>query len=67
MIREVARIEPATVRFRAPSAEREPNAQASSISATLLERGKQFLPVSGARKAPTLVLDLNEHAIGAAT
>ena len=58
-------VETATVGFGTPSAEREPNTQARSIGASLLERRDQFLPLTFTRKASTFVPDLDEHAIGA--
>ncbi len=42
-------------------------AAAVATVSSLLERGKQFLRVPPSRKAPTFVLDLDEHAIGAGT
>ena len=44
-VRQVARIELTTVGFGPPSAEPEPNAQAGSIGASLLERAEQFVDV----------------------
>ena len=43
LIRQVARIDPAIVRFDAPSAEGEAKTQAGSIGASLLERAEQFV------------------------
>ena len=62
---QVARIDPATVRFDAPSAEGEAKSQAGSIGASLLERAEQFVEVF-TRKTAAFVLDLDEHALGAA-
>src|SRR5213593_1873345 len=66
-LREVARVEPAAVCFGAPSAEREPDAQAGPVGALLRERGGQFLPIHGSWKAATFVLYVDDHAIGAAS
>src|SRR4030095_16729700 len=61
---QVARMDPATVRFDARSAEAEAKPQASSIGASLLERAEQFVEVF-IRKTAAFVLDLNQHALGA--
>ena len=53
--------------FGTPSAELEPNAQATPICAPLLERGDQFLFFTLSRKPPALVVDIDENAIGAAS
>lgn len=66
-LREIARVEPATVGFGAPSAEPEPDAQAGPVGALLRERGGQLLRIPGSRKAATFVLDVDDHAIGAGT
>ena len=66
-LREVARVEPATVYFGAPSAKREPDAQAGPVVALLRERGGQLIRIPGSRKAATFVLDVDDHAIGAGT
>ena len=62
--RQVARIDPAVVRFSAPSAEGETKTQAGSIGAALLERAEQLVDVP-ARETAAFVLDLDEHALGA--
>jgi hypothetical protein len=54
------------VGFSAPSAEGEPQTQAGSIRAALLEGSEQCLTVS-AREPAAFVLNLDEHAIGART
>ena len=64
LFRQVARIDPAVVRFDAPSAEGEAKAQAGSIGAALLERAEQFVDVP-TRETAAFVLDLDEHALGA--
>jgi len=61
--RQVSRIDPALVRFSAPSAESETKAHAGSIGAALLERAKQLVDVSTGQAA-ALILDLDEHALG---
>jgi hypothetical protein len=63
-IGEIARIDPAVVRFSAPSAERETKTQAGSIGATLLERAKELVDIP-TRQTAALVLDLDEHSLGA--
>ena len=63
-IRQVARIDPAIVRFDAPSAEGEAKAQAGAIGAALLERAEQLVDVPTGETA-AFVLDLDEHALGA--
>ena len=63
-VRQVARIDPAMVRFDTPPAEGEAKAQAGSIGAALLERAEQFVDVP-ARETAAFVLDLDEHALGA--
>ena len=65
-IQQVACIDATIVRFSAPSAEGEPETQAGSIRAPLLEGSEQCLTVS-AREPAAFVLDFNEHAIGART
>src|SRR4029079_13542782 len=62
--RQVARIDPAIVRRGAPSAEGEAKTQAGSIGAALLERTKELVGIR-TRQAAALVLDLDEHALGA--
>ncbi len=62
-IREVARINPAMVRFNPPSAEGEAKTQAGSIGAPLLEWAEQLVDVP-TRETATFVLDLDEHALG---
>src|SRR4030095_4321474 len=62
--RQVARIDPALVRFSPPSAEGEAKTDAGSIGAALLERAKQLVDIP-TRQAAALVLDLNEHSLGA--
>ena len=62
--RQVARIDPAIVRFSAPSAEGETKTHAGSIGAALLERKKQFVDIP-TRQSAALVLDLDEDALGA--
>ena len=64
LTRQVARIDPAIVRFDAPSAEGEAKAQAGSIGAALLERAEQLVDVP-VRETAAFVLDLDEHALGA--
>jgi hypothetical protein len=53
--RKVARIDPAIVRFSAPSAERETETQAGSIGAALLERAKELVDLP-TRQTAALVL-----------
>jgi hypothetical protein len=62
--RQVARIDPAIVRFSAPSAEGEAKTYAGAIGAALLERAKELVGIP-AWQAAALVLDLDEHALGA--
>ena len=62
--RQVARIDPALIRFRAPSAEGEAKTDAGSIGAALLERTKEVVDIPP-RQAAALVLNLDEHALGA--
>jgi hypothetical protein len=62
-VKEVARRDPAMVRFGGPSAERDPNAQAGAIGASLLVRAEQVVDVSGETAA--FVLDLDGDALGA--
>ncbi len=50
-------------RLDGPSAEREAESQAGPIGSALLERVKQVLDVPTG-KAPTFVLDLNQHTLG---
>jgi len=52
--RQVVRIDPAIVRFSAPSAEGEAKTQAGSIAAALLELAKEFVdpPPAGRRTRP---------------
>jgi hypothetical protein len=64
LTREVARINPAIVRFSAPSAEGETQTHAGSIGAALLERAKELVDIPTWQTA-ALVLDLDEHALGA--
>jgi hypothetical protein len=61
----VARVNPATVRFDARSAEGEAKSQAGSIGAALLERAEQLVQVF-TRNTAAFVLDLDEHALGVA-
>ena len=63
-IREVARIDPAMVRFNGPPAEREAKTETCSIRAVLLERTEQVVDVA-ARKAAAFVLDLDQNPLGA--
>jgi hypothetical protein len=63
-IGQVTRIEPGTVCFGAKSAEPEPNAQAGSIGASLLERVEQFVDIPSG-KSPAFVVDLDENALDA--
>jgi len=64
LTRKVARIDPAIVRFSAPSAEGETQTHAGSIGAALLERAKELVDIA-TWQAAALVLDLDEHALGA--
>ena len=64
LLGQVARIDPAVVRFDAPSAEGEAKAQAGSIGASLLERAEQLVDVPP-RETAAFVLDLDQHALGA--
>jgi hypothetical protein len=59
-------MDPAMVCFSAPSAEGEAETQAGSIRASLFERTEQFVTVC-TRETTTLVLDLDENALGAQT
>src|SRR4029450_13019870 len=62
--RQGARMDPAPIRLRAPSAEGGAKTDAGSIGAALLERAKQLVDIP-TRQAAALVLDLDEHALGA--
>ena len=62
-VRQVARIDPAMVRFDAPPAEGEAEAQARSIGASLLERAEQIVDVP-VRETAAFVLDLDQHPLG---
>ena len=64
LARKVARIDPTVIRFSAPSAEGETKTDAGSIGAALLERAKELVDVS-TRQTAALILDLDEHALGA--
>lgn len=63
-IRESARVEPPIVRFRAPSTEGETDTHSGPIGAALFERAEELLDIP-TRETPALVLDLDEHALGA--
>ena len=63
-IREIARIDPTIVHLCAPSAEGETKTHAGSIGAALFERAKQVVDVP-TRQTAALVLNLDEHALGA--
>jgi hypothetical protein len=65
-LRQVSRIDPAIVRFDAPLAEGEAEAQAGSINAVLRERAEQFVDIRTG-KTTAFVLDHNDHALGADT
>ena len=62
--RQVARVDPAMVRFDAPSAEGEAQAEPGAVGAALLERAEQCRRRSP-REPAAFVLDLDEHALGA--
>jgi hypothetical protein len=64
LVRQVARIESAVIRFDSPSAEGEAKTQAGSIGASLLERPEQFGHVP-LRKTAAFVLNLEQHSLGA--
>ena len=64
LVGKTARVEPAAVRFGAPSAERQTNADTASIRAALFERAKELVDVPSGQAA-ALVLDRDEHALGA--
>src|SRR4029453_17854584 len=64
LVRQVASIDPAIVRFDAPSAQGKAEANTGSIGAALLERAEQFVVVP-TRQTTTFVLDLDQHAFGA--
>jgi hypothetical protein len=63
--RHVAGIDSAVIRFDAPPAEREADAETGSIGAALLERAEQFVDVP-VWEAATCIVDLDEHAFGVA-
>jgi hypothetical protein len=63
-IREIARIDPAIIRFSAPHAEGETKTHAGAIRAALLERTKEFVDIP-TRETVALILDLDEYAVGA--
>src|SRR5687767_14437642 len=60
---EIARIDSAAIRLRAPAAEGEAKAHPGPVAAPLLERAKQLL--TPARETAAAVLDFDEHALGA--
>ncbi len=57
-VRQVAGRNPAVVRLSGPSAERQPETQAGSIGASLLERPEQVARIPG-RETAAFVLDLD--------
>src|SRR5688500_14426246 len=61
---QTARVDPASVRFNAQPAEGEAQACPSAIGASLFKRAEQLVD-RRVRKTATLVLDLDEHALGA--
>jgi hypothetical protein len=61
---QIARRNPAMVRFNRPSAEREPKAHASAIGAALLVGAEQVVNVP-TRETAAFVLDFDDHALGA--
>jgi PAS domain S-box-containing protein len=61
--RHVPRRDLAVIRFDAPSAEREPETQASTIRAALLERSEQFAGIASGKPA-AFVLNLDADALG---
>jgi hypothetical protein len=63
-IREIARIDPTIIRFSAASAVGETKTHVGSIGAALLERPKELVDIP-TRQTAALVLDLDEHALGA--
>ena len=62
---KIARIDAAAVRFGAPSAESQTKPHAGSIRAALLERAKELVDIPD-RQTAALVLNLDQHALGAA-
>ena len=62
--RQAPRVNPAAIRFGAPSAEGEAETEASAIGTALLECAEQLVRVP-ARKTAAFVLHLDEHALGA--
>ena len=62
--REVVRVDLASVRFSAPSAEGETKTHAGSIGAALLERAEELVDIP-TRQTSALVLNLDEHSLGA--
>jgi hypothetical protein len=62
--RKIARIDTAIVRFSAPPAEGETKTHARAIGAPLLERTKELVDI-GTSEPAALILDLDEHALGA--
>src|SRR4029078_9481892 len=63
-VREIARINPATVCFNTPSAAGKNKTDARSIGAALLERPKELVSTP-TWEAAALVLDLDDHTFGA--
>jgi hypothetical protein len=64
LIREIACVDPATVRLSAPSAEGETKTDAGSIGAALIERAEELFDIP-TRETAALVLNLDVHALGA--
>ena len=64
LIRDIACVDPATVRLSAPSAEGETKTYAGSIGAALLERAEELFDIP-TRETAALVLNLDVHALGA--
>jgi hypothetical protein len=62
--RKVARIDAAIVRLSAPPAEGETKTHARAVGAALLERTKELVDI-GIGETAALILDLDEHALGA--
>ena len=66
LIGHVARVDPAVVRFHAPSAEGKAKTQTGSIGASLLEGTEQFDVVPN-RETAAFILDFDDHTLGAGT
>ena len=63
MVGQVARVDPTTVGFGAPAADRQAETDPGSVCATLLEWLEQVVDVAVGQPA-TFVLDFNQHTVG---